>query len=103
MNFHVKKGTIEAAIKKEIYFELTYADSFEDHETKRILFSNCVNLINNLKGKNIIFSSGTYDNFLHRSPFDIASLYFFNLRGVVLGLKPDVSQNTLSKNPLKCI
>ena len=72
----MKKGTIEATKKKNIMFELTYADAFEDHEIKKLVFSNCISLINTLNGKNIIFNSGTDDSFLHRSPFDISSLFY---------------------------
>jgi RNase P/RNase MRP subunit p30 len=74
MQFFVKKGTIEAALKKNIFFEFLYGDSFEDHDTKKIVFTNQVNLINNLKSRNIIFCSGVDNCFLHRSPFDIAAL-----------------------------
>ena len=73
----MKKGTLEAAIKKGISFELTYCDAFQDHDIKRIMFSNCIHLINQVKGDNIVFNSGTDNSFLHRSPFDIASLFFF--------------------------
>jgi len=82
-------------------FEITYSDIFEDHEIKKIVFSNCIHLISSLKGNNIIINSGTDDYFLHRSPFDISSMYFllilcnsyfnFNKSGVVLGLKPDIA------------
>jgi RNase P/RNase MRP subunit p30 len=74
MPFFIKKGTVEAAIKKNIFFELKYGDVFEDHEVKKMVFSNCINLISTLKSKNIIFTSGTDNAFLHRSPFDISSL-----------------------------
>lgn len=74
MQFHIKKGTTESAIKRGIFFELKYGEAFEDHDSKKNIFSNCINIINNLKSKNIIFTSGTDDYFLHRSPFDVACL-----------------------------
>lgn len=75
--FFLKKGTVDAAIKKGISFEITYNDCFEDHDVKRLVFSNSINLINTVKGNNIVFNSGGDNAFLHRSPFDIASLYFY--------------------------
>ena len=74
MNFFLKKGTVEAAFKNNIFFEFTYKDTFEDHDIKKIVFSNIINIMNNLKHRNIIFTSGVDDHFLHRSPFDISSL-----------------------------
>lgn len=74
MNFYLKKGTLEAAIKKSVFFEFTYQDAFEEHEIKKNFFSNCINILNNLRQRNVIFTSGTDDHFLHRGPFDISSL-----------------------------
>ncbi len=75
--FFMKKGTLEAAAKKQIFFEITYADAFEDHDVKKVVFSNCIHLINMLNGNNMVFNSGTNETFLMRTPFDVSSLYIF--------------------------
>ena len=42
-----------------------------------MVMANAINIINYTKGKNLIFSSNCKNSLFHRSPFDLASLFFF--------------------------
>ena len=42
--------------------------------TRRLIFSNAIQIVRATKGKNIIISSGTDDAFYHRSPYDVINL-----------------------------
>lgn len=71
-----------------------------------MFISNAMILIKATKGKNIIFSSDTSNWLHHRSPYDLVALYilfYYNKRGITLGMKKDTSYEAINKNPTNVI
>ncbi|CAH0480276.1 unnamed protein product [Peronospora belbahrii] len=79
--FLIKRPWITAAIKRGIYFEITYTSCLGDTAGRRYFFSNSSNLVRLTGGKNLVFSSGATRNILLRSPYDVTNI------GLLCGLK----------------
>ncbi|RLN46970.1 hypothetical protein BBJ29_003263 [Phytophthora kernoviae] len=79
--FPIKRPWIAAAIKRSIYFEITYTPCLGDTAGRRYFFLNASNLVRLTGGKNLVFSSGATRDILLRSPYDVVNI------GLLSGLK----------------
>ncbi|KAG1695274.1 hypothetical protein DVH05_020653 [Phytophthora capsici] len=92
--FQIKRPWIAAAIKRDIYFEITYTPCLGDTAGRRYFFSNASNLVRLTGGKNLVFSSGATRDILLRSPYDIINI------GLLSGLKYGQALDAISTSCL---
>uniref|UniRef100_M4BFI3 Uncharacterized protein n=1 Tax=Hyaloperonospora arabidopsidis (strain Emoy2) TaxID=559515 RepID=M4BFI3_HYAAE len=92
--FQMKRPLIAAAIKRGIYFEITYVPCLGDSAGRRYFFSNASNLVRLTGGRNLVFSSGATRDILLRSPYDVINI------GLLSGLKYDQARNAISTSCL---
>ncbi|RLN49306.1 hypothetical protein BBJ28_00007192 [Nothophytophthora sp. Chile5] len=85
---------IAAAIKRSIYFEITYTPCLGDAAGRRYFFSNASNLVRLTGGKHLVFSSGATRDILLRSPYDIVTI------GLLAGLKYGQALDAISTSCL---
>ncbi|KAJ0983934.1 hypothetical protein J5N97_002290 [Dioscorea zingiberensis] len=90
--FRLKLPMIEAAIKRGIYFEVTYADLIVDVHRRQML-SEAKLLVNWTRGRNIIISSAAPNVNVLRGPFDV-----INLSVVLLGFSVEKAKAAISRN-----
>ncbi|POM59737.1 Ribonuclease P protein subunit p30 [Phytophthora palmivora] len=92
--FQIKRPWIAAAIKRNIYFEITYTPCLGDTAGRRYFFSNASNLVRLTGGKNLVFSSGATRDILLRSPYDVINI------GLLSGLKYGQALDAISTSCL---
>ncbi|KAG2775135.1 hypothetical protein PC129_g6966 [Phytophthora cactorum] len=92
--FQIKRPWIAAAIKRDIYFEITYTPCLGDTAGRRYFFSNASNLVRLTGGKNLVFSSGATRDILLRSPYDVINI------GLLSGLKYGQALDAISTSCL---
>ncbi|KAM0941281.1 putative ribonuclease P [Dioscorea sansibarensis] len=90
--FRLKLPMIEAAIKRGVYFEITYADLILDVHRRQML-SEAKLLVDWTRGRNIIISSAAPNANALRGPYDI-----INLSVVLLGFSMEKAKAAISKN-----
>ncbi|KAE8038959.1 hypothetical protein FH972_011418 [Carpinus fangiana] len=90
--FRLKLPMVKAAIKRGVYFELTYSDLIVDVQTRRQMISNAKLLVDWTRGKNLIFSSGAPSVNELRGPYDVANL------SLLLGISMERAKVAISKN-----
>ncbi|KAK8641552.1 hypothetical protein V6N13_010949 [Hibiscus sabdariffa] len=90
--FRLKLPMVKAAIKRGVYFEITYSDLIVDVHQRRQVISNAKLLLDWTRGKNIIFSSAAPSVCEVRGPNDVANLASF------LGLSMERAKAAISKN-----
>ncbi|XP_057978045.1 protein GAMETOPHYTE DEFECTIVE 1 [Malania oleifera] len=90
--FRLKLPLVKAAIKRGVYFEITYANLIGDVQTRRQVISNAKLLVDWTRGKNVIFSSAAPSVNELRGPYDVANL------SSLLGLSMEHAKAALSKN-----
>ncbi|XP_039041472.1 protein GAMETOPHYTE DEFECTIVE 1-like [Hibiscus syriacus] len=83
---------VKAAIKRGIYFEITYSDLIVDVHRRGQMISNAKLLLDWTRGKNIIFSSAAPSACEVRGPNDVANL------ASLLGLSMERAKAAISKN-----
>lgn len=71
---------MDAAIKRSIYFEITYTPCLGDSAGRRYFFSNASNLVRVTGGRHLLLSSGASRDILLRSPYDVINI------GILIGL-----------------
>lgn len=71
---------VDAAIKRSIYFEITYTPCLGDSAGRRYFFSNASNLVRVTGGRHLLLSSGATRDILMRSPYDVVNI------GILIGL-----------------
>ncbi|KAG6417952.1 hypothetical protein SASPL_120149 [Salvia splendens] len=91
-SFRLRQPMIKAAIKRGLYFEITYSDLIGDAESKRKMISNCKLLVDWTRGKNLIICSDASSASELRGPQDVANLFF------LLGLSRERAKAALSSN-----
>jgi ribonuclease P/MRP protein subunit RPP1 len=69
-----RAAQIDAAIKRSIYFEITYTPCLGDSAGRRYFFSNASNLVRHTGGRNLVLSSGAARDILLRSPYDVVNI-----------------------------
>ena len=82
MPFPLRQATVERAVKRGVFFELTYAKALGDSTARRHFISNAIELVRATRGRNLVLSSGARRPMDLRSPNDIANLaMLFGLDG----------------------
>ncbi|PPS07671.1 hypothetical protein GOBAR_AA12989 [Gossypium barbadense] len=90
--FRLKLPMVKAAIKRGIYFEITYSDLIVDVHQRRQIISNAKLLLDWTQGKNVILSSAAPSVCEVRGPNDVANL------ASLLGLSTERAKAAISKN-----
>ncbi|KAF8061226.1 hypothetical protein N665_1210s0009 [Sinapis alba] len=90
--FRLMHPSVNAAIKRGIYFEIKYSDLLKDADKRRQVISNAKLLVDWTKGKNLIISSGSPSVTELRGPNDVINLMS------LLGLSTERARAAISKN-----
>ncbi|KAM9325020.1 ribonuclease P protein subunit p30 [Gastrophryne carolinensis] len=90
--FFFRRPSLNAAIGRGIFFELTYSSAIKDSTIRRYTISNAISLMQICKGKNIVISSGAERPLELRSAYDVATL------GLLFGLSEGSAKAALSVN-----
>ncbi|XP_007016578.2 PREDICTED: uncharacterized protein LOC18590785 isoform X2 [Theobroma cacao] len=90
--FRLKLPMVKAAIKRGVYFEITYSGLIVDVQLRRQMISNAKLLVDWTRGKNLIFSSAAPSVCEVRGPNDVANL------ASLLGLSIERAKSAISKN-----
>ncbi|XVF05595.1 hypothetical protein REPUB_Repub05bG0186300 [Reevesia pubescens] len=90
--FRLKLPMVKAAIKRGVYFEVTYSDLIVDVHLRRQMLSNAKLLVDWTRGKNLIFSSAVPSVCEVRGPNDVANL------ASLFGLSIERAKAAVSKN-----
>ncbi|KRX03996.1 polymerase/histidinol phosphatase-like protein [Pseudocohnilembus persalinus] len=77
----MKRGHVQEAIKRGLYFEMQYSPLFYQSDKKRIILQNMMKIVKATKGKNLVITSESQNFLQHRSPQDLVSLK--NFKGVI--------------------
>ncbi|KAJ0987716.1 hypothetical protein J5N97_006072 [Dioscorea zingiberensis] len=91
--FRLKLPMVEAAIKRGVYFEVTYASLISDVNRRRQMLAEAKLLVDWARGRNIIISSAASNVNELRGPYDV-----INLSAILLGLSKEKAKNAISKN-----
>jgi ribonuclease P/MRP protein subunit RPP1 len=92
--FQLKKPWMDAAAKRGLYFELTYAACLGDSAGRRYFFSNAANLVRLTNGRHLVLSSGSNRDLFLRSPYDVVNV------GILIGLTYGQAMDALTNAPL---
>ncbi|XP_073270879.1 uncharacterized protein [Primulina huaijiensis] len=90
--FRLKQPMVKTAIKRGVYFEITYSGLLGDAQSRRLMISNSKMLVDWTRGKNLIFSSSASSAMELRGPQDVSNLFF------LLGLSIEHAKAAISKN-----
>ncbi|XVF46441.1 hypothetical protein PTKIN_Ptkin03bG0027000 [Pterospermum kingtungense] len=90
--FRLKLPMVKAAIKRGVYFEITYSDLIVDVHLRRQTISNAKLLVDWTRGKNLIFSSAAPSVCEVRGPNDVANL------ATLFGLSTERAKAAISRN-----
>ncbi|GBM49841.1 Ribonuclease P protein subunit p30 [Araneus ventricosus] len=91
LGFNLKRTTVGLATDKGICFEITYAPCLMDQTSRRMVISNSQLLVDVLKGRNIIISSGTDRPMGLRSVLDVINL------GLLFGFQKNQAESSVRK------
>ncbi|KAJ3090774.1 hypothetical protein HK102_002733 [Quaeritorhiza haematococci] len=72
--FHLKHTTINQAIQRGIYFEISYGAALRDTNARRNLIGNVASLIRATRGRNMIITSDAKKAMEVRGPHDVMNL-----------------------------
>ncbi|XP_073140900.1 protein GAMETOPHYTE DEFECTIVE 1 [Henckelia pumila] len=90
--FRLKQHMVKAAIKRGLYFEITYSGLLGDAQSRRLMISNSKMLVDWTRGKNLIFSGAAASAMELRGPQDVSNLFS------LLGLSIEHAKAAISKN-----
>ncbi|KAJ9698296.1 hypothetical protein PVL29_007402 [Vitis rotundifolia] len=90
--FRLKLPMVKAAIKRGVYFEITYSNLISDVQSRKQMISNAKLLVDWTRGNNLIFSSAAPSVNELRGPYDVANL------SSLLGLSMERAKAAISKN-----
>ncbi|KAK7261427.1 hypothetical protein RIF29_27737 [Crotalaria pallida] len=90
--FRMKQPMVKAAIKRGVYFEITYSSLITDIQSRAQLISSFKLLMDFTRGKNIVFSSAAPSVNEFRGPYDAANLLS------LLGFSKERAKEAISKN-----
>ncbi|XP_019706305.1 uncharacterized protein [Elaeis guineensis] len=101
--FRLKLPMVEVAIKRGLYFEITYSHLIADVHVRRQMLSDAKLLVDWTRGKNLIISSAASTANEIRGPCDVANLSAFLLGLSIERAKANISENcrSLVANALK--
>ncbi|DAZ98102.1 TPA: hypothetical protein N0F65_005264 [Lagenidium giganteum] len=88
--FTLKRPWLDAAIKRQIFFEITYTPCLGDSAGRRYFFSNASNLVRVTGGRHLLLSSYASRDILLRSPYDVINL------GILVGLTYGQAHDAIS-------
>eukprot|EP00850_Spirogloea_muscicola_P022744 SM000309S11879 [mRNA] locus=s309:32236:35209:- [translate_table: standard] len=93
--FRWRPPMIQAALKRGVHFEISYAAALRDLQARRQLFANAQALVTATRGNNLVITSGAQQAFEMRGPYDVANMAtLFGLS--VASAKAALAQNCLS-------
>lgn len=87
------KKLLDVAVGRGIHFEIIYSPLLTNSTSRRQVISNSNLLVTYLRGKNIIFSSGSDTVGSLRGPMDVANM------AQILGLSQEKALQSVSKGP----
>ncbi|KAL3530674.1 hypothetical protein ACH5RR_009996 [Cinchona calisaya] len=90
--FRLKQSMIKAAIKRGVYFEISYSSFIIDAQVRRQMISNAKLLVDWTRGKNLVVSSAAPSVSELRGPYDVANLLF------LVGMPLEHAKAAVSKN-----
>ncbi|KAL7153761.1 hypothetical protein ABFS83_04G189900 [Erythranthe nasuta] len=90
--FKLKQSMVKAAIKRGVYFEITYYGLIANAQSRIQMISNCKLLVDWTRGKNLIFSSAATSATELRGPQDVSNLFS------LIGLNTERAKAAISKN-----
>ncbi|KAJ3292279.1 hypothetical protein HK104_005409 [Borealophlyctis nickersoniae] len=90
--FFLKPPTINLAIQRGIFFEISYGAAIRDTTARRHLITNAAALIRVTKGKNVIITSEAQRAMEVRGPYDVINL------ASVFSLNQALARNCISSN-----
>ncbi|XP_027181030.1 uncharacterized protein LOC113779592 [Coffea eugenioides] len=90
--FRLKQSMVKAAVKRGVYFEISYSSLIVDAQVRRQTISNCKLLVDWTRGKNLIISSAAASVSELRGPYDVANLFS------LIGLPFEHAKAAVSKN-----
>lgn len=90
--FRLKQSMVKAAIKRGVYFEISYSSLIVDAQMRRQTISNCKLLVEWTRGKNLVISSAAPSVSELRGPYDVANLL------LLMGLTFEHAKAAVSKN-----
>ncbi|XP_060795755.1 ribonuclease P protein subunit p30 [Neoarius graeffei] len=91
-SFHFKRASVNGAIERGVFFEISYTAAIRDSTMKKYTIANAISLVNICKGKNVIMSSGAETPLELRGPYDITNL------GLVFSLSEGDAKAAVSTN-----
>ena len=97
LGFPIDKKLLDEAIKRGIYFEICYSSLLKTAEDRKRVLSNTKVLLQYLRGKHVLLTSGANDYTLLRSPIDVVNI------GHVLGMKHHDAFAAITTNPQACL
>ncbi|TPX37680.1 hypothetical protein SmJEL517_g00719 [Synchytrium microbalum] len=74
ISHYLRPSTLNIAIQRGIYFEISYAAAIRDTTARRNLLGNAANLVRATRGKNILVSSSAAAAMELRGPYDVMNL-----------------------------
>ena len=94
LSYMSKKHLLQSSIDKGVFFEIEYGKFVTNNESRGTFISSFLLFNDILKGKNIVISSAAENFFMHRSPFDITTVFetIFNLKHDIV--KPMICENS---------
>lgn len=91
--FALRRHQLLQLIRRNIYFEIRFAEALQDASSRRHLFTNVQQLIRFVPHDRIILSSGASHPLALRAPYDVINLA--QLMGVTGGAKQVVTTNVV--------
>ncbi len=96
--FNLNKKVLDCAVERGITFEIQYSSILSSNSSsRREVFSNTTVLIEYLKGKNVILTSGADAFNQLRAPYDVVNL------GQLLNIKQELAIHTIDDNCARVI
>ncbi|KAI4376697.1 hypothetical protein MLD38_014431 [Melastoma candidum] len=92
LSFRIKLPAVKAAIKRGVYFEITYSSLIKDVHVRRQFISSAKILVEWTRGRNLIISSGASSVNHVRGPYDVANLMS------LIGISMEHAKASISKN-----
>ncbi|KAJ3156195.1 Ribonuclease P protein subunit p30 [Geranomyces michiganensis] len=73
--FFLKPPSVNMAVSRGVFFEISYGAAIRDQTARKHLVSNAAVLVRLTGGKNVIFTSGAEKAMEVRGPYDVINLY----------------------------
>ena len=97
MGYYLKFTTVNLAILRGLYFELTYSGCIRDSSVRRNIITNAIQLIRVTRGRNLIISSSLQKLLEFRSPYDVIHM------ASVFGLNQALARAAIADNVRKVL